>query len=210
MIKFIHNQAHIKIIIIKWPRYDPPRFMHCPSISVPLITIFIYFIYQNSFFVWPCTFPCAHACYSRHSGKHENILDTSLSRSYEIKLHHKHTKGSHQPFPCLNQSGTLCLRLLPQFVTPQYGSSRTLPLIRTSWLINVMLFLLYPIYSIHSNLSIHPNPTVLRPIQPQYNPSQVRPVHFLSTAGLHGSSTQPMCVAGPHWTTSWYHIRSCF
>ena len=40
-------------------------------------------------------------------------------------------------------------------------------LIRTSWLINGMLILLYPIYSIHSNLSINPNPTVLRPIHPQ-------------------------------------------
>ena len=45
--------------------------------------------------------------------------------------------------------------------------SRTLPLIRTSWLINVILFLLYPIYSIPLNLSIHPNPTIVRLLQPQ-------------------------------------------
>ena len=51
--------------------------------------------------------------------------------------------------------------------------SCTLPLIRTSCLINVMLMLLYPIYSIPYNLSIHPGITKTPQFYYQHNPSYI-------------------------------------
>ena len=74
--------------------------------------------------------------------------------------------------------------------------SRTLPLIRTSWLINVMLLLLYPIYSIPLNLSIHPNPTVLRPLQPQLHTYSGQPgLCSSSTAGQYPGSVPSPCAS---------------
>ena len=101
MIKFIHNQGHIKIIIINEPQYNPSWSMLCPSISVPSITIFIYIIYQNDFLcltacMWPVHFHVTGVA-SRPMGRHENILDICRSRSYQIKLKHKYTETHHQP-----------------------------------------------------------------------------------------------------------------
>ena len=73
--------------------------------------------------------------------------------------------------------------------------SRTLPLIRTSWLINVMFLLLYPIYSIPLNLSIHPNPTVLRTLQPQHTYSGQPGLCSSSTAGQYPGSVPSPCAS---------------
>ena len=140
--------------------------MLCPGISVPSITIFIYFI-SHSFFVLLLVTPYMYICTtqpSRYMVGHETS-DISLSPWYKIKIHHKYTKTFP---PTVSPPKPVCIPkpkgLHPQLVTAQYGHSRTLPLITSSWLINVLFLLLYPIYLIHSNLSIYPNPTVLRPI----------------------------------------------
>ena len=100
----------------------------------------------------------------------------------------------------LNQSGTTGLRdYFPNSSQLSVARSRTLPLIRTSWLINIMLFILQHIYSILSNLSIPPNPTVLWPVQPQLHSYSGQYGQCSSSmAGPYRSSTRPVCVTGQH------------
>ena len=51
----------------------------------------------------------------------------------------------------------------------------------TSWPINLTLLILHPIYSIPFNLSIKPNPTVLRLLQPQLHSYSARYCHRIRT-----------------------------
>ena len=92
--------------------------------------------------MYDCSCDAVHAYLkytaSRHMLERENILDTSLSHSYEINFHHKRytktvppTVSPPEPVWIPRPKG-----LPPQLVTAQYGRSRILPLMRTSWLIN--------------------------------------------------------------------------
>ena len=101
MIIFIHNQGHIKIIIINEPQYDLPWSM--------LYQYFCSFNYNFYIFHIPerlslrdCLYDTVHfhvtGVASRPMGRHENILDISRSRSYQIKLHHKYIEIHHQLF----------------------------------------------------------------------------------------------------------------
>ena len=91
MMKFIHNQGHIKIIIINDPQYDPPWLRH----SVPSITIFIYFIYHNDFLcmtagMTPYTYMWTTQPSRHMAGKHErtrHLLVSLMRLSYIKKIH---------------------------------------------------------------------------------------------------------------------------
>ena len=87
MKKFIHNQGHIKILII-----NDFSMTHHDSCIVPVFLFLqLQFLYishtRATFFVWSLVTPyisTAHPC-QHMAGKHENKLDTSLSCSHKIK-----------------------------------------------------------------------------------------------------------------------------
>ena len=92
MIKFNHYQGHLKITMINESQYDLPRLRHGASISVPSITIFLYFIYQNDFLcVTACdaahTFPCDQCSQPAHG--ETRTFQTSPCLAHEIKLYNK-------------------------------------------------------------------------------------------------------------------------
>ena len=100
--------------------------------------------------------------------------------------------------PHPNQPTSLGLR---EYIPNQSHFSIALPCtvlpIRTSQLIKVMLCILYLIYSISFNLSIKPNPTVLRLLQPQLYSYSARYGH-LKVSTYTSSIVHMYAPASPH------------
>ena len=114
----------IKIIIINEPQYDPPWLRHCASISVPSITISIYFIYHDiSLYdcLWRGTFTYPQHTLPAHGGKtreHIRYISVSLLWDYATSQTHKEIPPIFSP---PKPVWALSLRLLPKLVTPHYN-----------------------------------------------------------------------------------------
>ena len=98
------NSIMIKLFIIKgtlklWSLIDLDMTHHdsCIAPIFPFLRLqFLYISYAITiYFVWLLVTPYMYMWTTqprRYMVEHETILDTSQSLSYQIKLHHKHTK----------------------------------------------------------------------------------------------------------------------
>ena len=131
MIKFIHNQGHIKTIIINEPPYDTPWLRHCISISVLSITILCILHIITSFFVWLLATPHTCTCIPHNLAVTcETRICSTFSRiAYEINPH-------PETIPCLKPVDITRLKgIHPQLVTSHYGTF-THPTINKDFLAN--------------------------------------------------------------------------